>query len=301
MIKVSIFEHVMLPVLLIFFCGFIFQRIFKLDIKPLSTVAIYLLLPFLVFQTFYKESIDSNFFYVILTSSLLLLMLILLGIIISKVGKFGRNQLDALLLSIVFPNSGNYGIPIVMFAFGNKGLLYGMPIMVFHNILMGTIGVYIAADNQGGIKTAGKMIFKQPMNYVILPAILLAKYHIEIPSNFMKSINLVGNTTIPVIMLILGMQLAEVHLSQVNWYQVNLAWLLRLVVSPLLAYLLCLLLPIDPIMKMVIITMAAMPSAANTTLYAIQFNAEPQFVSTCTLVSTITSVITLTVILNLLI
>jgi predicted permease len=60
-------------------------------------------------------------------------------------------------------------------------------------------------------------------------------------------------------------------------------------------------LPIDPIMKMVIITMAAMPSVANTTLYAIQFNAEPQFVSTCTLVSTITSVITLTVILNLLI
>jgi predicted permease len=48
------------------------------------------------------------------------------------------------------------------------------------------------------------MIFKQPMNCVILPAILLAKYHIEIPSNFMKSINLVGNTTIPVIMLIIA-------------------------------------------------------------------------------------------------
>ncbi|MFT9452100.1 AEC family transporter [Liquorilactobacillus ghanensis] len=296
----SIFENVMLPVLLIFLSGFIFQKIFNLNIKSLSTVAIYLLLPFLVFQTFYKEPLNSNFFYVILTSSLILLVLILLGVIIGHVFHYKRSHLDALLLSIGFPNSGNYGVPIVMFAFGSKGILYGMPIMIFHNILMGTVGVYVATDNQGGMKTALKMILKQPMNYVIIPAILLNQYHIVIPGNFMKSINLIANTTIPIIMLILGMQLAEVPLRRINWGGVNLACFLRLVISPLIAYFLCLLLPIDQVMRAVIVIMAAMPSAANTTLYAIQFKTEPEYVSTITLISTLFSILTLTILLNLL-
>lgn len=44
-----------------------------------------------------------------------------------------------------------------------------------------------------------------------------------------------------------------------------------------------------------------MPSAANTTIYAIQYNAEPDYVSACTFVSTILSFISLTFLLNLLV
>jgi predicted permease len=299
MIKVSIFEHVMLPVLLIFFCGFIFQKIFKLDIKPLSTVAIYLLLPFLVFQTFYKEPLNSSFFYVVLTSSLLLIILLFIGLAVGRILGFSRTKVDGMLLSSCFPNSGNYGIPIVMFAFGEKGLLYGMPIMIFHNILMGIIGVYIAADHQGGLKAALKMVLKQPMNYVIIPAILMHEYQIKIPANFMKSIDLIGNATIPFIMLVLGMQLAEVSLRKVDWKAVGIAGLIRLIVSPLMAYLLCILMSISNPLAAIIIIMAAMPSAANTTLYAIQFQTEPDLVSTVTLTSTVTSILTLTILLNM--
>ncbi|GAF38374.1 hypothetical protein JCM14202_178 [Agrilactobacillus composti DSM 18527 = JCM 14202] len=58
--------------------------------------------------------------------------------------------------------------------------------------------------------------------------------------------------------------------------------------------------PIDPLLRNVIVVMAAMPSAANTTLYAIEFEAEPQFVSSATLVTTLASIFSLTFVLNLL-
>ncbi|KRL96974.1 AEC family transporter [Liquorilactobacillus satsumensis] len=294
----SIFESVMLPVIFIFATGFVFQKIFNLEIKPLSTLAISLLLPFLTFQTFYKNAINTAFYFIIVVLLLSLIALVILGIIVGKSLHFKRSQIDALLLASCFPNSGNYGVPIVMFAFGHKGLLYGLPIMIFHNLLMGTVGVYIAADKQGNVLGPLKQVFKQPMNYVILPAILMNKFQLILPVNFMKSITLIGNTTVPIIMLILGMQLASVQLVRSDWNKIWLASVLRLMISPLIVYFICQLLPINATLTAILVVMSAMPSAANTTLYAIQFAVEPQFVAINTLISTLFSILTLTVLLN---
>lgn len=104
----TVFTQVMLPVLLIFFIGFIFQKFFSLDIKPLSTIAIYLLLPFLVFQTFYSANFNNNFSIVVLTSIGIMVILVLLGILVGKIIGFNKKKMNAFLLSTVFPNSGNY-------------------------------------------------------------------------------------------------------------------------------------------------------------------------------------------------
>lgn len=294
----NIFENVMLPVILIFVSGYIFKVKTQISIKPLSTMAIYLLLPFLVFQTFYKYSINSKFVTIIIVTSIILILLIIMGVAFSRFWSLDSNERDAFLLSICFPNSGNFGIPIIMFAFGSKELQYGMVIMIFHNILMGTVGIYVASDKSSGVKEALKNIFKQPMNYVILPAIILNKCNIVVPNFLMKSVDLIGNATIPIIMLVLGMQLAEIHFEKVDWSKVGWACLFRLVISPLIAYFIATALMLSHSMMVVLVVMSAMPSAANTTLYAIEFDKNPQYVSICTLVSTIFSVVTITMILS---
>ncbi|GEN48903.1 AEC family transporter [Ligilactobacillus pobuzihii] len=297
----TVFIQVMLPVLLIFFTGFIFQKFFYLDIKPLSTIAIYLLLPFLVFQTFYSANLNNSFSIVVLVSTGIMIILILLGVLVGKIIGFNKKKMNAFLLSTVFPNSGNYGVPIVLFAFGNKSVEYAMTIMVIHNILMGVVGVYIASygDVKGleGVKKALLAIFKQPMNYVILPAILLNYLNCKIPNNIMGSIKIIGNITIPLIMIILGMQLADTKIKKISWLDVSLASFFRLIISPIVAYMICILFSLGHMLTTVIVLMAAMPSAANTTMYAIQFDTEPDLVSTCTLVSTVFSVFTLTFLL----
>lgn len=297
-----VFGQVMLPVLLIFLAGFVFQKIMNLEIKPLSTLAIYLLLPFLVFKTFYEAKLDKNFLNVAWTSMLIMIGLLIFGMIIGQIFTFGRRKLCGFLLATAFPNSGNYGVPIIIFAFGQRSVAYAMAVMVFHNILMGVVGVYIAASanqsGRAGFKSAGMSILKQPMNYVILPAILLNLYQIKVPANLMKSVSMVGNITIPLIMLILGMQLAGVSIKNVSLSDMGLAIVMRLIMSPLLAYVFCLMFGLSHIITAVIVIMAAMPSAANTTMYAIQYDAQPDFVATSTLISTLCSVVTLTVLLN---
>ncbi|MCO7124320.1 AEC family transporter [Sporolactobacillus shoreicorticis] len=292
-----IFVDVIFPVFLIFLSGFILQKIFKLDIKPISTLAVYLLLPFLVFTIFYTTPMNLSFFYIAATSLIIMLLLIAVGIIACRLLHYSKSETNAFLLSTIFANSGNYGVPIILFAFGKQGVAYAMPLMVFHAILMGFVGIYIAANGKGSAKMALRTVLKQPMNYVILPALLLQMFHIHIPANFMQSIELVSNTSIPIIMIILGMQLANVSVNHMNWGRIGLATFIRLIISPAIAFLVCLLFPIDPLLRNVIIVMAAMPSAANTTLYAIQFNAQPQFVSSCTLITTVISALSLDLLL----
>lgn len=297
---ILIFFEVILPVFLIFVSGFILQRIFMLDLKPISTLAVYLLLPFLVFETFYTTPLNLSFFYITITSVLIMIILIVLGIVAGRFLKFDKKDENAFLLSTIFPNSGNYGIPIVLFAFGKQSLAYGMPLMIIHAILMGIVGVYIAANGRGGVKMSVETVLRQPSNYVIIPAILLQQFHIHLPANLFASIQLVGNATIPVVMIILGMQLANVTIRKMKWGRISWATLIRLFLSPAIAYGVCLLFPMSDLLRNVIVVMSAMPSAANTTLYAIQFDARPQFVSSCTLITTIFSILSLTVLLNIL-
>ncbi|WP_134705063.1 AEC family transporter [Ammoniphilus sp. YIM 78166] len=295
-----IFVSVILPVLLIFLSGYIIQRIFQLDLKPITTVAIYILSPALVFRTFYVTSLDIQLFYIVIISMLLLVGLIGITIITSKYFKYDKEQESALMLSTAFMNSGNYGAPVILFALGPVGFDYAVTIMVFHSIIMSVFGVYFASRGQNGAGIAIKTVLKMPTNYAVILAVFLHELHIQIPENFFQAIDLVANAAIPLVMIILGMQLANVSTKVIEWKGISVATGIRLVASPVLAYFICLLFPLDPILQKVLIILAAMPSAATTTMYAVQFNAKPQFVSCSTLITTLLSFVTLTCLLNLL-
>ncbi|WP_289137127.1 AEC family transporter [uncultured Brevibacillus sp.] len=295
-----IFLEVILPVLLIFLSGYILQRIFKLDLKPISTLAIYILTTALVFRTFYKTQLDLQLFYIVVISMLLLGALILITQLTARFFHYDKQQESALMLSTAFMNSGNYGTPIILFAYGDAGFVYAVQIMVFHSIIMGVFGVYFASRGGGGVTTAVKAIFKQPSNYAVVLAVLLQQLNVVIPQSYYQAIDLVAQAAIPVIMLILGMQLANVSSRTFEWQGLSAASVIRLVASPILAYVICLFFPIDPLLQKVLIILAAMPSAATTAIYAIQFNMRPQFVSSSVLVTTVMSVGTLTFLLNLL-
>ena len=55
----------------------------------------------------------------------------------------------------------------------------------------------------------------------------------------------------------------------------------------------------DPLIKQIMIIMAATPTAANTTMYAIQFQTEPQTVTSATLATTVMSLLTIPVVIYL--
>ncbi|MBU9712889.1 AEC family transporter [Evansella tamaricis] len=296
----SIFLNVVLPVLLVFFAGYIIQIWKKVDIKPISTLAIYVMTPALVFRTFYQAELNIQYLYMTIFGLLLLFMLILINKAYAWIRKYPTRVESGLILSTAFMNSGNYGAPIILFAYGEVGFAYAIIFMVLQAIIMNFFGVYYAAKGLEGIKTSIKLVFMMPATYAVIIALIFKGTGLRFPSNLMSPLDIIAEATIPTVMLILGMQLANIKWGNFEWGKLTYGVMVRLVLSPMVAFVITLLFPMDPLMAKVLIVLSATPSAATIVMYAIEFNSEPKLVSSITLISTLISIFTITLLLAIL-
>jgi malate permease and related proteins len=289
------FILIVLPVFIILAVGFIGQKVLDLDIKSISTAALYLMLPFLAFQTFYENELTMNYLYIVLFCVFLLFGLILISLIAVKMTNRPHTKTSAFVLAGAFMNSGNYGVPVILFAFGETGFQYAVIMMVIQSLLMNTVGLYYAAKGSSKgttLKESVMKILKMPVLYGSIAGLLFQLASISIPSFIYNGIDLAASATIPTIMLVLGMQLASISKKNVEMKELSGIILIRLVVSPVIAYAITVMLSLDSLLANVLIVLAAMPTAANTTMFAVQFDTEPDLVSFSTLVTTSMSIIT---------
>ncbi|QAS53382.1 AEC family transporter [Halobacillus litoralis] len=293
----TVFIQVVFPVLLIFGAGYLIQKLANLDIKSVSTIALYIMLPCLVFQTFYEADLNGEYLMMLVFSVLLLFSILIINKIVSKVRNYDQKMESGLILSTAFMNSGNYGAPIILFAFGEEGFVYSVSFLVLQAIIMNFFGVYYAAKGTAGLKMAVVSVLKMPPTYAVLVALVMNLGGIPMPENLMSSVDLLAAATIPMVMVVLGMQLAGIPVKNLEWSKVSYASSVRLIASPLIAFALTLVLPMSDLMASVLVVSAAMPSAATTTIYAVQFNSKPELVSSITLMTTVFSVVTIPVLL----
>lgn len=296
------FIIIVLPAFLIFVIGYIGQKRLTIDRKSVSTTALYLMSPFLAFRTFYTNDVTYDYLYILLFCVTLCVALLLLTLLIGKVKKLQQSMISAMILSGVFMNSGNYGVPIILFAFGSVGFDYAVIMMVIQSLLMNTIGLFYAARGSketNSIKEALKKVVKMPVIYGAASGLIFQVSGLKIPSFFMQSIDLVASAAIPTIMLVLGMQLATLSRKDVKLGEISSVIIMRMVVSPVVAYFIIMIFSIEGLLAKILIVLAAMPTAANTTMYALQYNTEPDFVSSSTLITTLLSIVTVPIMLML--
>lgn len=296
----TIFIEVVFPVILIFLIGFIVQKWKMIDIKSVSTVAIYIMTPALVFRTFYTAQLNLQYLYMVIFALVLLAALIILNKIYAKIRNYDSSLESGLILATCFMNSGNYGAPIILFAYGQAGFAYSVSFMVLQSIIMNFFGIYYAARGSEGIIRAIKAVFQMPTTYAVIVALALNVLQINMPNNLFMTIDIIAEATIPTVMIILGMQLAQISLQKFEWGKITYGIIARLFISPIIAYLITLFLPIDPLLAKVLIVSAAMPSAATIVMYAVQFDAKPKLVSSITFITTLISIITITILLYIL-
>ncbi|WP_392564711.1 AEC family transporter [Orbus wheelerorum] len=296
------FFTILLPIFCIFIVGFIAQKALKFDIANLSKMSLYVLSPFLAFKTFYTHTLTIDYLYYILY--IVLLCFILIGIISlwSFIAKYNTKERCAMVLCSCFMNNGNYGTPVILVFFGALGFELAVIMMVLQQFIMSTVGIYYAAkgsDYQDGVsqKDVIMKVIRMPVAYGALIGIIFQLCQIPLSPAILMPIAMIGDSSIVVIMIILGMQLAKLTIKQLEYSKLAVALLVRMIISPLIALGLVYFMPIEFMYKQILIVLAAMPAAANTTLLSVQFNTKPELVSSATLFSTILSLITLPIVL----
>ncbi|SHG43396.1 AEC family transporter [Ornithinibacillus halophilus] len=294
----GLFFNVIVPVIAVFAAGYVLQRIFHLDTKSIATASIYVFLPALVFTQLYEAEFDQRYTVVLVYAIILLVVMIVINKIFKLLFKWEQSVESASILTSAFMNAGNYGVPVILFAVGEEALPYAVFFMVIQTMFMNSFGVYYASRSKSGFLKALKTIFQLPATYAAILAFILQNITWEIPNSVYSTLSMLGDAAIPIMMVLLGMQLASITSIKLNWNVILSSLSARMVVSPLLAVGFIFLLDLDPVIGAVLVILSSMPSAATTTMYAIQFDTEPDLVSSITLVTTLFSVVSVTVLLN---
>ncbi|WP_404454587.1 AEC family transporter [Virgibacillus necropolis] len=297
----GLFFEVVLPIIAVFGVGFLLQRIRVLDVKSIATVSIYIFLPALVFTSLYEAEYNQGFTIIIVFAFFLLFMMIVINKMLARIFKWKQTVESASILTTAFMNGGNYGVPVIIYSVGEAALPYAIFFMVLQSLVMNFFGVYYASKGTSGISRAVKTIFKMPATYAAVLAFIFQKIPWEIPDPVYSTLSMVGSAAIPLMMVMLGMQLASITSLKFNWQIISSAVIIRMVISPIIALLFILALDVNTLIGSVLLIVAAMPSAATTTMYAIEFDTEPDLVSSITLVTTLISVLTLTILLNVIV
>ncbi|WP_392565930.1 AEC family transporter [Utexia brackfieldae] len=298
------FFIILFPIFCIFIAGFIGQKTLKFDIANLSRMSLYLLSPFLAFKTFYVHTLTSDYFYYIVYVAALCLILVAMVSLWAKLMGYNQKERCALILSSCFMNNGNYGTPVILVFFGATGFDLAVIMMVLQQFIMSTIGVYYAAKGSNHLdnmsqKDVLKRVIRMPVAYGAFLGIIFQLLHVPLSKEIILAVSMIGDASVPIIMLILGMQLATIKIKHIDYPKISFALMIRMLISPILAVGLVYFMPISLAYKEVLIVLAAMPCAANTTLLSVQFNTKPELVSSATFISTLVSLITLPIILSM--
>ncbi|WP_227353485.1 AEC family transporter [Haladaptatus salinisoli] len=306
----SALTNAILPVLSVAAVGFLLGAIRDVEVEALGTVTIYILTPALVFHSLTTTSLGGKTALTLAVgvAAFTLAMAALAEFVGRALGE-SEPVLGALVLSSSFPNAGNYGIPLSQFAFGEVGRSTAILYIAAQSVLTYTVGVYVASRGNGTSNFAAvREVFKLPLVYAVFAAGAARALGVVPPvdSAAMETLKLTGDAAIPVMLLMLGIQLANTD-SGAAIARVGVSNGMKLVVAPLVAVGVVFLLGFeDATVARVFVLECAMPAAITPLILCIEYDEggpglrAPEYVSTAIFVSTLASVPALTLLIALL-
>lgn len=293
-----------LSIIIMIALGYILKRIDFLsvdNVDTLNNIVIYIMLPSMIFSALYTAdlSIISSLGilpFVILASSFVT------GIIsyfILKRFNLSDKMLWSVLVTIMIANTGFMGYPISIGVYGSEGFLRAIFCDMATSVIFLILSFALVLKFGGSPKTAVKKIAFFPPLWAIILGILLNITHISIGPVLENTVNYLGNGTIPLIMLSLGISIDFGGIKR-SKNMIIFTSIMKLLIFPLIAFFIVSHLGLLDLQFKIPIIEAAMPSGMLSLVLAITYKLDYELTSDCILINTVISLVTLPVILMLL-
>lgn len=290
-----------IPVFLTVFAGYFYAKFFKLELKNISNLVIYLTVPCLVFYSIVNSGTVNSSVWIIFAA---VLFIIAAGIFIinifSRVFRFNAKKY---YIPVAFMNAGNMGLSLSFFAFGQNGLNFAIYYYFACAVLTFILGPLIL-DKENRIKN----VITMPVLYtgilgilvnLVKARLLIIIKEIEllfiIANGMMSTMKLISQITIPLMLIILGYTLYNVNKSEL--WRGAIAAITRIVLGFLLSVLFVGILGIGGIAAKIIVLISSQSSPIISIVFAEKYNSDLKTASAAVLISTILSIITIPIIL----
>jgi predicted permease len=290
----NVFANNLLPILLLSGAGFALGRALNLDSRPLGRIIFYILGPVLIFNLLVTSKLTVGNMLTMMGYSISV-MLVVTGIAfgIGKLLHLERSALIAVVLTTLFANNGNYGLPLIAFAFGQEALAYASIYFVTNSLMLYTVGILIASLGHLRPKDALVGLLKVPAIYAIILAVLFIRTGWALPVPVQKTVELTAGGAVPAMLILLGLELRKVEWTH-NLRALSIPVVCRLLVGPVVGLALAAVFGLNGSARQAGISEAAMPSAVMTTVLANEYKLDAPLVTAIIFASTVLSPLTLT-------
>ena len=265
--------------------------------KGLSELLLNITLPFMIVTSFnikYEVDMVSNAQKILIYSFLIHISLIF----ISKMFffKLPKNKQQVFRFITIFSNVGFIGYPVLESIYGGTGVFYAAIFNIAFNILVWTVGVMLFTGEKD-FKSMRKSLANPALIAVIIGLIIFS-FSIRLPLSIETSLKLVGSTTTPISMIIVGSMLAEMKFKDAfSDFSVYYAAVVRLFIVPIIVYIVLKLLKVDEFLLTICVILQAMPAAVMAPIIAEKYGGDSLLASQCVFITTIVSGITIPIII----
>jgi predicted permease len=284
--------QIVAPVFILAAIGFTWVKIgWSYEIEFVTRLAMTLSVPALIFVALMKANISADTLSNLFLSSLIAYLF--LALIFWITGKIFKLNMATYWAPLIFGNTGNLGLPLAMFAFGEVGLGYAVVVFAVMAIGSFSIGVWMVSGG-GNINK----VFKEPMVWATLLGALFLIQGWHTPKWATNTLELLGQMAIPLMLITLGVALARLKINLIS--RAIILSILKLCVSVGVAWIIGIYFELNDIAFAVLVMQIATPVAVTSYLLAQKYGADANEVAGLVIASTALSVFALPVLLGIL-
>lgn len=236
--------------------------------------------PCLVLSTLSRAEVDLQVFgQMALACVVICVIMAMIGWVLSRAI---NSDPKVLVPAYMFPNTGNMGLPISLYAFGEPGLALAVAFFVVLSVGHFTVGMILS-----GAAQSWRRLLLNPVIISLGVALAVLMLDLQLPRWVANTVDLLGSMSIPMMLLTLGVSLASIRLKQVGKGMALGGF--RILCGAAVGWGIALALNLPPLAQGVLVLQSAMPVAVFNYLFAVKANRSPETVASLVICSTLLS------------
>lgn len=297
---IQIFIDNIMPIMVIAGLGYWVGNKFRLSPQPIGTLIFNILSPALVFISLYRSDLDGGEFLRLALATISFQVLIsIVAYSVMRLQNASKVERANVMISSFCLNAGNFGLSLISFAFTPDVFSRAVVIMVSGTIVNYSLGVYIASAGRASPLEAASNVLRTPAIYAFVVAFALKGLGLMLPLSLERSVELLSEAAIPMMLLMLGLQLGQVSKRARPAY-VGSGVAIKLLFAPVLAVGLALIFGLSGPGWTAFIVQMSMPTAVVTIIFATEFNLDRDLALNLIIATTLLSPIPLALLILLL-
>ena len=262
------------PLFAIVLCGYVYGRYKKPDMSLANQLNMDIFVPALIFFVLSDKSFDLVKYQALAAGAAVVILAS--GLLIWPLCRILKVNPKTFLPPMMFSNSGNLGLPLIILAFGEQALPAAIMLFIVEMTLHFTLGIYMMDH-----RTKPWRLLRMPIIIATIAGLLWSSLSLPMPASVSTSLDMLGQISIPLLLFTLGVRLITVDFSA--WKIGITGAIISPVIGVLIAFAVQQVLQLEAEQFAYLIIFGALPPAVLNYIVAEQYNQEPKQVASIVL------------------